>query len=242
MLYRYDRYVRLGQFNRWRWLNVWRRKRTSNTGSFVFSWVIFEWSISSKCRWTRGAAFVTFPMLQISTPWFTAISATWQFINYVTVSNAFPKMTGFATLVFTGKRNAVKWVLVQYHCQFIENDSLNCVSKFRFQNVIQDPLVDPKSKPIRCVLCERTTGAMKECHGEGKDAWAHMVCALFIEEVYFHDTQNSSGIIISGIPPSKRVSPTRRCSFCPKGGIVVDCQCELAECKKKEWLVGRIQL
>ena len=119
---------------------------------------------------------------------------------------------------------------VSFWCYFQEN------------GCFQDPLVDPKSKPIRCVLCDRTQGAMKECTGEGKDTWAHMVCALFIEEVFFHDTQNSSGIIISAIPSSKRVSPTRRCTYCHRGGIVVDCQCDMADCKKKEWLVRRIQL
>ena len=53
---------------------------------------------------------------------------------------------------------------------------------------------------------------MKECYPD-KEKWAHMVCALFIEEVSFNDTQTSSGIITSSIPPFKRVSSTRKVIF-----------------------------
>ena len=142
----------------------------------------------------------------------------------------------------------------------------------------KDPLVDPDSKPIKCVLCDRKGGAMKgmrflqiidkvsnvlidksppeskidffnrfnearrikisktlnpECYPE-KDQWAHMVCALFIEEVSFNDSQTSSGIIINQIPARKKVSATRKCTCCIKEGYVVDCQCETPGCNKKE--------
>jgi len=96
----------------------------------------------------------------------------------------------------------------------------------------KDPLVDPDSKPIKCVLCDRKGGAMKECYPE-KDQWAHMVCALFIEEVSFNDSQTSSGIIINQIPARKKVSATRKCTCCIKEGYVVDCQCETPGCNKK---------
>merc|ERR1711892_1611408 len=96
----------------------------------------------------------------------------------------------------------------------------------------KDPLVDPDSRPIKCILCDRKGGAMKECHPD-KEKWAHMVCALFIEEVSFNDTNTSSGIIASNIPPRKRVGPNRKCSFCNRDGIVVDCQCDMTSCAKK---------
>ena len=37
----------------------------------------------------------------------------------------------------------------------------------------KDPLTDPNSKPIRCILCDRPKGAMKELYREN-DKWAHM--------------------------------------------------------------------
>ena len=46
----------------------------------------------------------------------------------------------------------------------------------------------------------------------------YSVCALFIDEVYFHDTTNSNGIIIDRVPPRKKVSATRKCFYCDRLG------------------------
>ena len=46
----------------------------------------------------------------------------------------------------------------------------------------------------------------------------YSVCALFIDEVYFHDTTNSNGIIIDRVPPRKKVSAQRKCFYCDRLG------------------------
>ena len=37
----------------------------------------------------------------------------------------------------------------------------------------KDPLTDPNTKPLKCVLCDRSNGAMKEIYRE-TEKWAHM--------------------------------------------------------------------
>jgi len=100
----------------------------------------------------------------------------------------------------------------------------------------KDPLCDPKSCPLKCILCEGSRGAMKELHKNRKDEqdrWAHIVCALFIEEVRFHDPETSTGIIIDDIPSSKKVlDGVRGCFYCKKAGFVVKCCCEDKSCGK----------
>lgn len=63
--------------------------------------------------------------------------------------------------------------------------------------------------------------------------WAHIVCALFIEEVRFHDPETSTGIIIDDIPSSKKVlDGVRSCFYCKKAGFVVKCCCDDKSCGK----------
>ena len=46
-------------------------------------------------------------------------------------------------------------------------------------------MTDPNSKPIRCILCDRPKGAMKELYREN-DKWAHMgKSSELVHLVYF---------------------------------------------------------
>lgn len=105
------------------------------------------------------------------------------------------------------------------------------VCKYWKRKRSKDPLCDPNSCPLKCSLCEQDKGAMKELYRPKKDdpeRWAHIVCALFIDEVRFHDAETSTGIIIDDIPREKKVGAIngRKCAFCSNGGYIVKCNCE----------------
>ncbi|CAN4104290.1 unnamed protein product [Withania somnifera] len=77
-------------------------------------------------------------------------------------------------------------------------------------------LVTPKS--FTCCLCPEKGGAMKATIN-GK--WAHVVCSLFVPEVYFVDSEGREGIDYSKVP--KRRWETK-CYICKtKNGCVIDC-------------------
>ncbi|KAI3769385.1 hypothetical protein L6452_00487 [Arctium lappa] len=74
------------------------------------------------------------------------------------------------------------------------------------------------NKGLPCCLCPIVGGALKPTNnGE----WAHIVCALFIPEVFFSDPIGREGIDCSRVP-SRRWG--RRCYVCKESnGCVVDC-------------------
>ncbi|XP_068493323.1 uncharacterized protein [Phaseolus vulgaris] len=90
-----------------------------------------------------------------------------------------------------------------------------------------------------CALCPSSEGAMKRT-AEG--AWAHVVCALFVPEVFFQDPEGREGIDCSMVP-KKRWS--QRCYLCdgcdgcalvcsePKCGLAFHVTCAL---KKELWI------
>lgn len=64
------------------------------------------------------------------------------------------------------------------------------------------------SGSILCELCHQNNGAFKPTT-RGK--WAHTLCALFTEDVYFEDNTKMEPINISNISKSKQ---NKKCSFC----------------------------
>ncbi|CAG5085464.1 Oidioi.mRNA.OKI2018_I69.PAR.g10901.t2.cds [Oikopleura dioica] len=90
----------------------------------------------------------------------------------------------------------------------------------------KDPLTS--MKPLKCVLCFDVRGAMKEVYPKrgSDDTWAHILCALFFEEVQFRDPETSSGIShIESIPHSKKVTAEKKCEFCTREGYLRFCDC-----------------
>ncbi|CAN4103002.1 unnamed protein product [Withania somnifera] len=70
-----------------------------------------------------------------------------------------------------------------------------------------------------CCLCPETRGAMKSTVSEGK--WAHIVCSLFVPEVFFVDSEGREGIDYSKVP--KRRWETK-CYICKSNnGCAIDC-------------------
>lgn len=69
-----------------------------------------------------------------------------------------------------------------------------------------------------CCLCPETGGALKSTVN-GK--WAHVVCSLFVPEVFFVDSEGREGIDFSKVP--KRRWETK-CYICKtKNGCAIDC-------------------
>ena len=83
---------------------------------------------------------------------------------------------------------------------------------------------NPKAFP--CCLCPNTGGAMKSA-GEGR--WAHLVCALFVPEVFFKNPEGRDGVDFSKVP-SRRWK--EKCYLCKSSkGCAIDCsepKCPLA--------------
>lgn len=77
-----------------------------------------------------------------------------------------------------------------------------------------------------CCLCPVTGGAMKPTN-DGR--WAHIVCAVFVPEVFFTDPEGREGIDFSRVP-DKRWGQS--CYVCVSGrGCAIDCselKCPLA--------------
>jgi len=107
-----------------------------------------------------------------------------------------------------------------------EGDWFCNICKYWRKRRSKDPLVSPRT--FKCVLCFGTRGAMKEVYPKrgNEDSWAHILCALFFEEVQFRDPETSSGIShIESIPASKKVTVTRKCEFCSRDGYLRFCDC-----------------
>uniref|UniRef100_A0A7N0RBQ5 Protein Jade-1 n=1 Tax=Kalanchoe fedtschenkoi TaxID=63787 RepID=A0A7N0RBQ5_KALFE len=73
-------------------------------------------------------------------------------------------------------------------------------------------------KSVSCCLCPSSGGALKPTNDGG---WAHIVCAVYVPEVFFVDSEGRDGIDVSKIC-GKRWK--KRCYVCKKiKGCVVDC-------------------
>ncbi|CAA3015534.1 Jade-1 [Olea europaea subsp. europaea] len=85
---------------------------------------------------------------------------------------------------------------------------------------------DATSKAFSCCLCPVTGGALKPTK-DGK--WAHVVCALFVPEVFFSDPEGREGIDCTKVPKWRW---EKKCYICrAKNGCVIDCsepKCPLA--------------
>lgn len=83
-----------------------------------------------------------------------------------------------------------------------------------------------EEKAFSCCLCPSLGGALKPI-GDGR--WAHVVCAVFVPEVFFSDPEGRDGIDWSKVPASRWEG---KCYVCDsKSGCVIDCsepKCGLA--------------
>nr|XP_043622875.1 protein Jade-1 [Erigeron canadensis] len=79
-------------------------------------------------------------------------------------------------------------------------------------------IITDKTKSLSCCLCPNNGGALKPTK-DGR--WAHIVCALFIPEVFFTDPEGREGIDCSKVLKKRWA---RKCYVCkePKG-CVIDC-------------------
>lgn len=69
-----------------------------------------------------------------------------------------------------------------------------------------------------CCLCSKKGGALKSTV-DGR--WAHVVCALFVPEVFFHDSEGRDGIDFSKVPTRRW---DRQCYVCEgRRGCAIDC-------------------
>ncbi|KAJ4835343.1 hypothetical protein Tsubulata_008622 [Turnera subulata] len=94
------------------------------------------------------------------------------------------------------------------------------------------PSGDSNTSPSSCCLCPVKGGAMKPTtapHHGSSSTWAHLVCALFVPEVFFEDPDGRDGIDCSKVP-RRRWKGT--CFLCESSqGCVLDCSeptCPLA--------------
>lgn len=75
-----------------------------------------------------------------------------------------------------------------------------------------------KKKAQSCCLCPAIGGAMKPT-GDGR--WAHIVCALFVPEVFFKDPEGREGIDCSKVPARRW---EQSCYVCESAnGCAIDC-------------------
>lgn len=75
-----------------------------------------------------------------------------------------------------------------------------------------------KKGDLKCILCAKTNGAMKKttCN-----KWAHVVCSLFIPEVFFENNECMEPINIEMMPPLRF---SRVCYICSKkSGACIKC-------------------
>ncbi|XP_010542328.1 PREDICTED: protein Jade-1 [Tarenaya hassleriana] len=81
-------------------------------------------------------------------------------------------------------------------------------------------------KTFSCCLCTTKGGALKPTK-DGR--WAHIVCSLFVPEVYFEDPEGREGICCSEIPKGRWKEMCHVCKV--KRGCVIECsemKCQLA--------------
>lgn len=64
----------------------------------------------------------------------------------------------------------------------------------------------------RCALCEKGGGALKRTTDW---RWAHIACALYVPECYFHQDEGREPIDLSRVPPRRR---QLKCGLCRRGG------------------------
>ncbi|GAA0182325.1 zinc finger transcription factor [Lithospermum erythrorhizon] len=76
----------------------------------------------------------------------------------------------------------------------------------------------PRKSSDSCCLCPVSGGAMKPTV-DGK--WAHIVCALFVPEVFFEDPEGREGIDCSKVPERRFEGLCYLCEL--KNGCVLDC-------------------
>ncbi|KAL2326852.1 hypothetical protein Fmac_020279 [Flemingia macrophylla] len=69
-----------------------------------------------------------------------------------------------------------------------------------------------------CSLCPAREGALKKCTREG--AWAHVVCALFVPEVFFRDPEGREGIDCSMVPDKRWAQTCYVCGLTQGCGLV----------------------
>ncbi|KAI5662267.1 hypothetical protein M9H77_21590 [Catharanthus roseus] len=83
-----------------------------------------------------------------------------------------------------------------------------------------------KFKPFSCCLCPVKGGALKPTN-DGR--WAHVVCSVYVPEVFFEDPVGRRGIDVSKVPNRRW---KQRCYLCKsKKGCAIDCselKCPLA--------------
>lgn len=80
-------------------------------------------------------------------------------------------------------------------------------------------LQSPNPKSFTCCLCPESGGALKSTVNEGK--WAHVVCSLFVPEVFFSDPEGREGIDFSKVPKRRW---EKKCYICKsKNGCAIDC-------------------
>nr|KAJ0198484.1 hypothetical protein LSAT_V11C700381990 [Lactuca sativa] len=78
--------------------------------------------------------------------------------------------------------------------------------------------ITDKNKDSSCCLCPFNGGALKPTNN---GLWAHIVCALFIPEVFFHDPEGREGIDCSKVPLRRW---GKKCYVCRKThGCAIDC-------------------
>ncbi|PON69809.1 Methyltransferase [Parasponia andersonii] len=73
-----------------------------------------------------------------------------------------------------------------------------------------------------CCLCPNKGGAMKPTSDDdGGGKWAHVVCALYVPEVFFRDPEGREGIDCSKVPKGRW---GQRCYLCKKtNGCAINC-------------------
>ncbi|CAJ1978441.1 unnamed protein product [Sphenostylis stenocarpa] len=94
---------------------------------------------------------------------------------------------------------------------------------------------DNNKSITRCSLCPASYGALKRT---ADGAWAHVVCALFVPEVFFLDPEGREGIDCSMVPKKRWSQRCYLCECCdgcalvcsePKCGLAFHVTCALKE-------------
>ncbi|GLU14743.1 hypothetical protein SLE2022_312960 [Rubroshorea leprosula] len=78
--------------------------------------------------------------------------------------------------------------------------------------------IEKKERTFSCCLCPNSSGAMKPTN----DAqWAHVLCAVYVPEVFFRDPEGREGIDCSKVPKRRWAD---KCYICKnRSGCVIEC-------------------
>ncbi|KAF7257076.1 hypothetical protein EG68_08010 [Paragonimus skrjabini miyazakii] len=87
-----------------------------------------------------------------------------------------------------------------------------CASQVRMSKIVCIPLLILTFIFQRCDLCPIKDGAFKRSSG-ARCGWAHIICAFYINEVYFKDPDTMDLIILDNVPTDR---PGRSCVFCER--------------------------